>query len=385
MRLKSIRLLSFRAHSDTAFELAPKVNLLYGPNGAGKTNILESIHYLCLSKSYITSQDSYVLRMGAPYFEVEGIFELEHRPEMRVRIVYVPDQGKRIHINRSPLERLSQIVGMFPVVVYSPEDYSLTAGGPDERRRFLNNVLSQARPVYLDDMLKYRRALKQRNELLAHRRHHGTGPHFRQVLESWDEELVALGSRVILARRQFISQFSDFLEQSYFRIGGTVERPSIHYVTIGKLPEDVDEAVVEQLFRERINRVRKRESELGRTLVGPHLDELVFRLDEFDVRRYASQGQHRTFGMALKLAQYIYLHERLDELPILLLDDVFGSLDPNRIKTFISLLQTDMVGQSILTSAQIGPFEGLIPFEKDEHKTIRVSGGQVMPDSAGQL
>ena len=166
MRLRSLRLLSFRAHDETDVTFAPGVNLIYGPNGSGKTNLLEAIHYLCLSKSFLTSQDPHALRQGCPFFEVEGRFEGEQRPEFTARLVYVPEEGKRIFVNKAPLERLSEVVGMLPVVVFSPADGALTAGGPDERRKFLDNTLSQARPVYLDDLLKYRRALKQRNALL---------------------------------------------------------------------------------------------------------------------------------------------------------------------------------------------------------------------------
>lgn len=375
MILHSIRLLSFRAHEQTSVTFAPKVNLIHGPNGAGKTNILEAIHFLCLSKSFIVSQDSYVLRTGAPYFEIEGLFEGTRRPELRVRLVYMPDQGKSILINKAPAERLSQVVGMLPVVVFSPEDHALTAGGPDQRRRFVNNVLSQARPVYLDDVLKYGRALKQRNELLTQQRRRGASPGFKTQLESWNEELIALGSRVISARLRFISTFAGFLERAHQKIGELVERPTAEYVTIAAIPAEPEESDIERLFREKLHRAGRREVEIGRTLVGPHLDEIIFRLNDFEVRRYASQGQHRTFGMALKLAQYFYLQDRLDEKPILLLDDVFGSLDPGRIQSFLELLQTDDVGQTIMTATQPSPFDVLVPFDEPSHASIRVVSG----------
>lgn len=377
MILHSIRLLSFRAHEQTQVSFAPKVNLIHGPNGAGKTNVLEAIHYLCLSKSFVVSQDSYALRKGAPYFEIEGHFEGTRRPELLVRLVYLPDQGKSILVNKAPVERLSQVVGMLPVVVFSPEDHALTAGGPDQRRRFVNNVLSQARPVYLDDVLKYGRALKQRNELLTQQRRRGVSPGFKTQLESWNEELVVLGARVILARMRFIATFAGFLERAHEKFGEAVERPTAEYVTIGDIPPDADEAEIEQLFREKLHRAGRREVELGRTMVGPHLDEIIFRLNDFEVRRYASQGQHRTFGMALKLAQYFYLQDRLDEKPILLLDDVFGSLDPARIQSFLELLKGDDVGQTIMTATQVSPFDDFVPFDDPACSSIRIVDGQV--------
>ncbi|MFQ5570848.1 MAG: DNA replication/repair protein RecF, partial [Rhodothermales bacterium] len=311
MILRSLRLFSFRAHAETHLSFSPKVNLFYGPNGAGKTNVLEAIHYLCLSKSFIASQDAYVLRKACPYFEVDGLFEGEQRSEIKARLAYVPAEGKRLFVNGAPLERLSQIVGLLPVVVFSPKDQALTAGGPDERRRFLNNIMSQARPVYLDDLLKYRRSLRQRNELLSQYRR---APHAVQpsLLASWSEELVMLGSRVIAARLRFLQEFARFLEEAYQQIEAVAEKPTIEYTTITPLTPDADEAIVAEAYRQRLARVAQRERELGRTLVGPHRDELTFRLDALEVRRYASQGQHRTFGMALKLAQYFYLYDRLE-------------------------------------------------------------------------
>ncbi len=383
MILKSLRLLSFRAHAETRIDFAPAVNLLYGPNGAGKTNILEAVHYLCLSKSFIASQDTYALRKRCPFFEIEGLFESARRPEMRVRLVFVPAEGKRILVAGAPLERLSEIVGMLPVVVFSPEDQALTAGGPDERRRFLNNIMSQARPVYLDDLMKYRRTLRQRNELLTQYRR---APHTAQpsVLASWDAELVALGSRVIAGRLRFLREFTGFLEEAYQRIEAVAEQPTIEYATIARFDPEADEAAVAEVFLRQLERVARRERQLGRTLVGPHRDELVFRLDDFEVRRYASQGQHRTFGMALKLAQYFYLYDRLDEAPILLLDDVFDTLDARRTEAFLALLQSDAVGQSILTAAQRTLFDPVVAFDAQAHRATEVVAGRVQAGAEAQ-
>ena len=384
MVLRSLHVRSFRAHAETQVDFAPAVNLLHGPNGAGKTNLLEAIHYLCLSKSFIASQDTYVLRKGSPFFEVEGLFASERRSELRVRLVFVPKEGKRIFINGAPLERLADIVGQLPVVVFSPEDQALTAGGPDERRRFLNNIMSQARPVYLDDLMKYRRTLRQRNELLTQYR---KAPHRAQpsVLASWDAELVTLGTRVVTARLRFLQEFIGFLQEAYQRIEAVAEKPTITYDTIGKIKLQADEETVAQVYWQQLERVARRERALGRTLIGPHRDELVFRLDDFEVRRYASQGQHRTFGMALKLAQYFYLHDRLEEAPIFLLDDVFDTLDERRTQAFLDLLQTDTIGQSIITAAQRYPFDTLVPFDQPANQTLLVRPGEVTVGETAEM
>lgn len=376
MRLRSLRLLSFRAHTETDVDFSPGVNLIAGPNGAGKTNILEAIHYLCLSKSFLTAHDAHALRKGCPFFEIEGQFEGEHRADLTVRLVYVPDEGKRIFVNKSPLDRLSEIVGVLPVVVFAPGDGALTAGGPEERRRFLDNTLSQARPVYLDDLMKYRRALRQRNALLlAQRRSRSPGD--PAATEAWTEELVVLGARLMERRRRFIAEFSTYLADAYARIEAVGEEPSMEYKTAVGLGEDMTEADLAEAFRAKLHRLARRERERGRTLAGPHRDELVFRLNDFEVRPFASQGQHRTFGLALKLAKYFYLRETLDETPLLLLDDVFGDLDPHRTEVFLNLFQTDTLGQTIITAARREPFDGIVDFEAPEHSALSVVQGRV--------
>ncbi|MDX1547310.1 MAG: DNA replication and repair protein RecF, partial [Rhodothermales bacterium] len=338
-------------------------------------------HYLCLSKSFIASQDTYALRKGAPYFEVEGVFETAHRHEKTVRLVYMPAEGKRIFVNGAPLERLADVVGMLPVVVFSPEDQALTAGGPDERRRFLNNIMSQARPVYLDDLMKYRRALRQRSELLHQaRRAPRTVP--PSLLDSWTEELVVLGSRVIAGRLRFLREFERFLDDAYRQIEAVSEKPTLDYAGIAPLPPEADEDAVAAIFRERLDRAAPQERRLGRTAAGPHRDELVFRLDGMEVRRYASQGQHRTFGMALKLAQYFYLYDRLEEAPLLLLDDVFDTLDATRTRAFLDLMQSDALGQTVVTAAERRSFEGLLDFSGPGVQTLRVEPGGIRAETA---
>ena len=381
MQIQHVRLQGFRAHEATTVALAPRINLLHGPNGAGKTNILEAIHYLCLTKSFLGAQDSYVLRKGAPFFEVEAAFHSERRAALHARIAYVPGEGKRLFLNRAPLERLADIVGVLPVVVFAPGDQALTADGPEERRRFLDNILSQARPVYLADLMKYRRTLKQRNELLQHYRR-SRNPIPQPLLDSWNAELVALGTRIIAARQQFLHTFVGFLEAAYTRIEAVAERPTLTYQTLAPLPPEADESTIAAAFQERLAEVAPREKEQGRTLIGPHRDELVFRLNDLEVRRYASQGQHRTFGMALKLAQYFYLEDRLDERPLLLLDDIFDNLDPKRTAGFLELLMSEAIGQTIITAAHTALFEDVVPFEHPDHQVIRIEQGAVVAELA---
>jgi len=371
MVLRTLHLRSFRAHADTECAFAPKVNLMYGPNGAGKTNVLEAVHYLCLTKSFVASRDRYAVRKGAPYFEVEGTFEdIRERPT-EVRIAYVPGEGKKVFVNGAELDRLADIVGTLPVVVFSPADYDLTAGGPDERRRFVNNILSQAKPMYMDDLLKYRKARRQRNEVLRGYRDRPNPPP-DALLDPWTEEVVALGSRVIHRRNQFLATFDEYLTAAYDRIEDVAERPTIEYDTVADLPPEATVEDIEAEFRAVLDRKKHQERNRGTTMAGPQRDELIFRLDNLEVRRYGSQGQHRTFAMALKLAQYFYLDDRHDTTPLLLLDDAFGKLDARRTTVFLDLLRSDAIGQSLVTATQCSPFAERLDFDGAACRALRV-------------
>ena len=374
MILHNLRLRSFRAHAETEVELAPSVTLLYGPNGAGKTNVLEAIHYLCLTKSFTASRDRYAVRKGAPYFEIEGTVEGVRQKPMTVRLAYVPGEGKSMFVNGAELDRLADIVGVLPVVIFSPEDYDLTAGGPSERRRFVNNILSQARPVYMDDLLKYRRARRQRNEVLKSYKKRPDPPP-PELLDPWTEKLVTLGSRVVRRRHQFLQDFAEYLTDAYNRIKAVAERPSIEYDTIADLSATPSDEDVEAAFRTALDEKQHNERDRGTTLVGPQRDELVFRLDDLEVRRYGSQGQHRTFAMALKLAQYFYLDDRSDTTPVLLLDDAFAELDARRTDVFLNLLQSDAVGQSLITATERDAFDATLDFTRDAHRALAVGRG----------
>ena len=371
MILRSLHLRSFRAHAETELTLAPSVNLLYGPNGVGKTNVLEAVHYLCLTKSFTASRDRYAVRREAPYFEVEGTVEEVRQKPMSVRIAYVPGEGKKMFVNGAELDRLADIVGVLPVVIFSPEDADLTAGGPSERRRFVNNILSQARPVYMDDLMKYRRARRQRNEVLKSYKKRPDPPP-PELIKPWTEELVGLGSRVIHRRHQFLTTFHEYLTAAYEKIDAVAERPSIEYDTIADLDAEGTVEEVEEHFRAELDRKQGQERDRGTTLVGPQRDELIFRLDDLEVRRYGSQGQHRTFAMALKLAQYFYLDDRSDTTPLLMLDDAFAELDDRRTEVFLGLLQSDAVGQSLITATARRAFDQGLDFGDDAHSALPV-------------
>ena len=376
MVLRKLTLRSFRAHSETEVAFGDKVNAVCGPNGAGKTNLLEAIHFACLSKSFLATNDAYALRRGDAFFDITAKFVSAGKSESTVRVAFVPGEGKRVTVNGSPLERIADLVGRFPVVVLSPGDHDITSGAPDERRRLIDNILSQAHPVYFADLIAYRRALKQRNALLRQISARRAGSH--DQLDAWTDECVRLGSRIVHRRDKFILAFSVFLDDAYRTIESVAEKPAIRYKTLVEPDERSDEENIARRYRERCAEVADREREQGRTLAGPHRDEFVMTLDDLEVRRYASQGQHRTFALALKLAQYFYIQASREEPPVFLLDDALDNLDPARRAAILTVLQSDTIGQSLITAADVHFFAPGLDIMGRSNRLIRIDAGHVV-------
>ncbi len=365
VRCLSLTLHQFRSYPHARFDFTPGINLLVGANGAGKTNVLEALHYLALTKSFLTSTDAYAITHGASHFEVSGEFAGERRDAFRARLRFVPGSGKDVAINGAQLESLSAMIGRVPAVLMAPQDYLLTAGAPEERRKFVNNLLSQAQPLYLDTLLRYNRVMRQRNEVLFQaRRRRGQNA---LLLDSWTEEMAMLGERIVAARRRGLERMAHHLAQAYAALGEQVEQPSFRYAQAG-----VRAGEAETPLLERYENARAREIEAGRTLIGPHRDDLVFYLNGVEVRRYASQGQHRTFGIALRLAQFFYLKEEAGEVPLLLLDDLFGNLDAQRTRLLEELLRSPLVGQSFVTDTRADLFGNPLG-EAEGHQIIVVT------------
>jgi len=306
---------------------------------------------LCLSRSFLTTRDNVVLQREAPFYEVTGEFETQGRGLQKVRVAYVPGEGKKVFVGGAPLDRLTDIVGRFPVVVFSPDDQRLTAEGPEYRRRFIDNIISQSSPVYLDHLLRYRQALKQRNELL-HRSRRTRSQVDPVVLQGITEGILEPGAAIVAARVAFVTAFSVHLERAYQRISDVAERPTMAYDPFPGVHASDNLYAMREAFAQQLAAQSQRELERGMTLSGPHRHDLDLQLDGLPVRRYASQGQHRTFGLALKLAQYDYMQDRGHERPILLLDDVFDNLDPERIEAFLAILGSGDIGQNITTAAR---------------------------------
>lgn len=372
MRTTRTVLQNFRNHLDTEVEWAPHVNVITGHNGAGKTNLIDAIHYLCMSRSFVASSDRYVINQDAPYFTIDGHFEGNIRSSFEVTCSYSRGEGKKIFVNDSPLDRLSDLIGMIPVVVLAPEDKKLTSEGPKERRSFIDSLISQISPAYLKDLLDFRKVRRQRNTLLQDYR--GPEDVLIDYLEPWDAQLVEYGARIVAKRTEVLNQFQDYLSKQYELISGMRHQPHLKYQTFCEPSEDAE--VIADRYQEALEEAREKEVEREVTTVGPHRDEIVFYLDDFELRKFGSQGQHRLFALSLKLAQLFYFSEELDDLPIFLLDDVFGDLDPHRTEVLLQAL-IDHAGQTFITSASPVPFEQFMTFDGEKNRHYSVKNGEV--------
>lgn len=362
MRILSIELSNFRNHSTIQLDWARHLNVITGPNGVGKTSLIDAIHYLCMSRSFVANSDQYVLNKDASTFSIKGEFEGEIRAHFSISCTYSRGEGKKIYVNDSPLERLSDLIGVVPVVVLSPDDKKLTSEGPNERRSFLDALISQISKSYLRDLIEYRKVLKQRNRLLSDYDNRNLPD---DLLEPWNIQLVETGSHIIAMRSRILNDYRTFLQDAYHKMSGINLVPDFEYKTFCDVSVAGDRDQIRDQFSQALADQADKERELRYTVVGPHRDDLIFSLDGMELRKFGSQGQHRLFAVSLKLAQLFFFSENLDDLPILLLDDVFGDLDPHKTEVLLDTLAKHE-GQTFITAANPVPFDEHIRFNVGE-------------------
>ena len=351
MNVVGVRLRDFRNHAETMLAFGPALNVLVGDNGQGKTNILEAVSYLSLTKSFYANSDAAALRHGCDAFCVEGQFESDGGAKSTVVVSYVREtREKSVRINGLQAESLASVIGRFPVVVLSPENGAVTFGGPADRRRFVDVVLSQLSRPYFQDLLEYRRVLRQRNRLLVE----SGGRRVPADLDSWDEALARSGSRIIHRRQVFVSEFSAYIEEAYGNLTGGGEQPAMEYYSSAAATPGAEPDKIRHAMEEALHRTRSEDSRRGATQTGPHRDEFRFLINGTSVRLYASQGQHKTLLVALKVAEFHFLRERLGERPVFLLDDVFSELDGRRSRRILELVTN--LGQAVITTTDANVF-----------------------------
>jgi DNA replication and repair protein RecF len=373
MQLTNLRLRHFRNHIDSFIQFGGGTNLLLGDNGEGKTNVLEAISYLCLTRSFHASSDVLALNFDAELFEIEGTFIGGAGSEHHVRVAYSKSPvEKAVLVDKRRVEPFTALIGRFPIVIFSPEHMAIASGAPAERRKFIDLVISQSSSVYLQDLVAYRKVLRQRNKILRDAKLHRTDP--SALLAPWDEQMVILGAALMNRRKQFIAEFQEFVSSAYHHLIGAVEEPSIEYQPMIPIATHLDDSGIRDLLRRAIEEAKPAEMRAGLSLVGPQRDELVFKINGLDVRSFASQGQQKTFLVALKIAEFFYLKDRGGETPILLLDDIFSELDEHRANELLQFVGG--LSQTFITSTSLRLFENGAGFT-DSHKRFLIQNGNV--------
>jgi DNA replication and repair protein RecF len=371
MRVLQLHLINFRNYAQLDLDVPAQTTILWGNNAQGKSNLLEAIYYLATTRSFRAHSDRDLLswdsaddpiaftRIGAKIERAGKALDLDVvlRDELRQPDAETPALSKRIRLNEVPKRGLD-VIGVATAVMFSPQDLDLVEGAPLLRRRYLDVTISLAERPYCRALAHYNRVVVQRNHLLRAMRDRGAAP---DQLQFWNDELVESGAFVVAQRLATVQRLRDLAGARYGELSGTAECLTIDYQsTIHRGPVDLSLASDEiaRRFAERLRELQPREIAVGVSLVGPHRDDLGFRIDGHDLGNFGSRGQQRTVALALKLAEVDHLQTRIGEPPILLLDDVFSELDPGRRER---VLRTIQPGQQVLLTTTDQPSPTIAP------------------------
>ncbi|WP_442590102.1 DNA replication/repair protein RecF [Pedobacter sp. AW31-3R] len=336
MWLKNITLLNFKNYADADLHFSKTVNVFVGNNGAGKTNLLDAIHYLCLCKSYFNPIDSQQIKTAEELFLIQGDF---HRQEKNEKITcgVKKNQKKQFKRNKKEYDKLASHIGLFPLVMISPYDVNIIMDGSEERRRFMDNVISQTDAAYLDELMVYNRHLLNRNALL--KQIALTRRYDPSLLEIFNEQLVACGNRIFEKRKLFMQDYIELFNTYYQFLTEDAETVDLTYQS------QLNDTSFDTLLSSSI----EKDKILERTTTGIHKDDLIFSLREMPLKKFGSQGQQKSFLIALKLAQYAYVEKYKGFKPLLLLDDIFDKLDDRRMHKLMEMVSHHDFGQIFIT------------------------------------
>ncbi len=363
MLLRKLRCAHFKNHTAVKLDFADQLNFIVGPNGAGKTTLLDGIHYLSLTKSAFNTIDTQNIQHGQEAFAVEGQFVKQDK-SYTVQCFFRKHGGKCFQSNETPYAKLRDHIGLFPIVLTTPYDMDLIRGGSEDRRKFFDTLLCQLDRTYLNTLLQYQYLLKQRNSLL--RLYKETGQLDQDLLASYELQLLPLGKHLFVTRTAFIQAFTPSFQKYYQYFVTASEEVELAYVS------DVASPDFELMFHNSLHQ----DLALQRTIKGIHRDEVHFLLNGHLLKKVGSQGQQKSFVIALKLAQFECMHKALQIKPLLLLDDIFDNLDEQRIDRLVQLIGQQHFGQVFITDAKGKSSAAIMQQVKADQALIRMDHGK---------
>lgn len=363
MWLKRISILNYKNLEQAELSFSRKMNCIIGKNGMGKTNLLDAVYYLSFCKSATNPIDSQNIRHDQDFFVIQGFYETDTQEPEEVYCGLKRKQKKQFKRNKKEYTRLSDHIGFIPLVLVSPADSLLIAGGSEERRRFMDVVISQFDREYLEALIRYNKALMQRNTLLKS----DVEPE-EELMVVWEEMMAAAGAVVYQKRKAFIDEFIPVFQSYYAYISQDREEVSLAYES------HAAQGDLLQLIKES----RQRDRIMGYSLKGVHKDDLIMRLSEFPIKREGSQGQNKTYLIALKLAQFEFLKRTGSQTtPLVLLDDIFDKLDASRVEQIVKLVAGDNFGQIFITDTNRDHLDKILKKIDGDYKLFEVDDGIV--------
>lgn len=363
MILQELSIINYKNLSQVELQLSPKINCFIGKNGMGKTNLLDAVYYLSFCKSYTNPVDSQIIRHDADVCMLQGKYLFSERQTEEIYCAIRRHQKKQFKRNKKDYERLSDHIGFIPLVMISPADDEIVSGGSDERRRFLDMAISQFDRAYMSSLIRYNKALQQRNALLKN----DSSQIDDALLDLWEEQMANEGRIIFEKRSAFVDRFIPIFDLIYRQISGSNESVSLEYVSHLREPN----------FADRLKAVRKRDMAFGHSTIGIHRDDLEMLLEGYPIKKVGSQGQNKTFFVSLKLAQFRFLREASHQTPILLLDDIFDRLDASRVEEIVKLVSSPEFGQIFISDTNRESLDEILSTTNHDYHIYKVEDGDI--------
>jgi len=359
MHLKTLNLINYKNFKNQTFEFNSKVNCFVGSNGVGKTNILDAIYHLSFGKSYFNPIASQNIKHGEDFFVVDGRYSKDLKEEKI--IVSLKKGGKKvIKRNSKSYNRFSDHIGLLPLVIISPIDRDLITEGSGLRRKFIDGVISQNDKIYLDQIIRYNKILFQRNSLLKQFNLSRTFDH--DTIEIYDEQLSKIGNLIFNKRKEFLELFTPIFFEKYSIISNNKEKVNLNYKSQLK-NHRLQDLLISNIEKDKV---------LQYTSAGTHKDDIEFLIGNYPIKKFGSQGQQKSFLIALKLAQYEVLKAKSGNSPILLLDDIFDKLDSKRVKQIIKMVNDSNFGQLFISDTDAKRTENVVKSAHDNYEIFKL-------------